>query len=219
MLYKIYKRKQNNCCSEKKTIVSEDSEEEMIEAAKKARCHDFIMELPDGYDTVIGEGGGTVTGAYAGSNSSFASGDRINVNQSVVLTAKPAEGYAVKYWSCDGEIIKAENGVDNYTGLTYTVTGISKTTTYFVAFEKVETAEVKVTFVDKDGYPFLGASVNINGEDLSGDENIFKVLHVYGNGKEHISRAVIHAVSPGEAVLTAKYDGKVVDTINVKIYR
>ena len=34
------------------------TEEEMIDAAKKARCHDFIMELPDGYDTVIGEGGG-----------------------------------------------------------------------------------------------------------------------------------------------------------------
>ena len=38
------------------------TEEEMIAAAKKARCHDFIMALPDGYDTVIGEGGGTLSG-------------------------------------------------------------------------------------------------------------------------------------------------------------
>ena len=38
------------------------AEEEMIAAAKKARCHDFIMALPQGYDTVIGEGGGTLSG-------------------------------------------------------------------------------------------------------------------------------------------------------------
>lgn len=41
---------------------SDATEEEMIEAAKKARCHDFIMALPNGYDTVVGEGGGTLSG-------------------------------------------------------------------------------------------------------------------------------------------------------------
>lgn len=38
------------------------SEEEMICAAKKACCHEFISSLPNGYDTVIGEGGGTLSG-------------------------------------------------------------------------------------------------------------------------------------------------------------
>ncbi|MBO4686987.1 MAG: ATP-binding cassette domain-containing protein, partial [Clostridiales bacterium] len=40
----------------------EASMEEVIDAAKKAACHEFIMELPDGYDTVVGEGGATLSG-------------------------------------------------------------------------------------------------------------------------------------------------------------
>lgn len=36
--------------------------EEIVEAAKKARCHSFIMALPKQYDTEIGEGGSTLSG-------------------------------------------------------------------------------------------------------------------------------------------------------------
>lgn len=38
------------------------TKEEVIEAAKKARCYDFIMNLPEGFDTVIGEGGASLSG-------------------------------------------------------------------------------------------------------------------------------------------------------------
>ena len=36
--------------------------EEVKAAAKKARCYDFIMAKPDGFETVIGEGGATLSG-------------------------------------------------------------------------------------------------------------------------------------------------------------
>lgn len=41
---------------------AETSKEQVIEAAKKARCYEFIMAMPEGFDTVVGEGGATLSG-------------------------------------------------------------------------------------------------------------------------------------------------------------
>ena len=40
----------------------EVSMDKVIEAAKSACCHEFIMSLPNGYDTIIGEGGSSLSG-------------------------------------------------------------------------------------------------------------------------------------------------------------
>lgn len=40
----------------------EAADVQIIDAAKAARCHDFIMALPNGYDTVVGEGGSSLSG-------------------------------------------------------------------------------------------------------------------------------------------------------------
>ena len=57
-VYLFHDTVRNNICFGK----PDATEAEMIAAAKKACCHAFIMALPDGYDTVIGEGGGSLSG-------------------------------------------------------------------------------------------------------------------------------------------------------------
>ena len=57
-VYLFHDTIRNNICFG----MPEATEDQIIAAAKAARCHDFIMALPDGYDTVVGEGGGTLSG-------------------------------------------------------------------------------------------------------------------------------------------------------------
>ena len=45
-----------------KLVKENMTDEEMIDVCKTACLHDFIMTLPDGYDTLVGEGGLTLSG-------------------------------------------------------------------------------------------------------------------------------------------------------------
>lgn len=40
----------------------EATHDEVVEACKKACCHDFITNISDGYNTIVGEGGSTLSG-------------------------------------------------------------------------------------------------------------------------------------------------------------
>jgi ATP-binding cassette subfamily B protein IrtB len=57
-VYLFHDTIRNNICFGKPAA----SEEEMIQAARKACCHEFIMAMPEGYDTLIGEGGSSLSG-------------------------------------------------------------------------------------------------------------------------------------------------------------
>ena len=56
-----------HCCLTRSITISKSgrenvAEEEIVAAAKAAHCHDFIMKLPDGYQTRLSEGGNTLSG-------------------------------------------------------------------------------------------------------------------------------------------------------------
>ena len=53
----------NKTILENLRVAKEDaSMDEIKEACVKASCHDFIMNLPNGYETVVGEGGSSLSG-------------------------------------------------------------------------------------------------------------------------------------------------------------
>ncbi|MFV0353120.1 MAG: ABC transporter ATP-binding protein [Oscillospiraceae bacterium] len=58
--------------------VTDATEEQIVAAAKAAQCHDFIVKLPDGYDTLIGEGGIFLSGGEE---------QRINIARAILKNA------------------------------------------------------------------------------------------------------------------------------------
>jgi ATP-binding cassette subfamily B protein len=58
--------------------MADAAEEEIISAAKAAQCHDFISALPQGYDTLIGEGGVYLSGGEE---------QRVNIARAILKNA------------------------------------------------------------------------------------------------------------------------------------
>ena len=57
-VYLFHDTIENNIKFGKPTV----THEEVVEAARRACCHEFIEKLPNGYQTIIGEGGSTLSG-------------------------------------------------------------------------------------------------------------------------------------------------------------
>jgi ATP-binding cassette subfamily B protein len=61
--------------------------DDVVEVSKKACCHDFIMALPNGYDTIIGEGGSSLSGGEK---------QRISIARAILKDASIADLRTVK---------------------------------------------------------------------------------------------------------------------------
>lgn len=122
---------------------------------------------------------GSITARYLSSSGtageSFSSGSKVNPIQKIQLTAVPDSGKSIKEWRIYNnstvapdkyETVKADDGVSNYTGNTYTVSGISADTKITVVTENESSQTVSITVKDTAGNDI---SANINGVKFNGD--------------------------------------------------
>ena len=116
---------------------------------------------------------GSIQGFYEGGGQiAFASGGRLNQNQSVVLTAVPDEGFVVDHWGIQRDLqsaeetIKAEDQTSTYTGDTYTVSNVKEDTIVNVYFKAKEEKTITLQFknlADGTDVSTEGMTLEING--------------------------------------------------------
>lgn len=136
-------------------------------------------------------GEGSVKGVYEGGGQlEFASGGRLNQNQSVILTAVPNEGYAVDHWEIkrasqsEEETVKAEDGVNIYTENTYTVSNVREDTRVRVFFKVKEEKRITLCFkncVDNTDVSTMGTALRINGENVEAENGAYSYRSFSGD--------------------------------------
>lgn len=119
---------------------------------------------------------GTVSANYltdGALGSAFTSGGNVNYSQSVRVSAQPKNGFAVDYWTVNGETLKTADGTHNYTGSTYTFDQFTKNVAVTVHFVKDTQPTLTIKPVDNDGNPLTGAKVAVGGTELTGENGVF----------------------------------------------
>ncbi len=173
---------------------------------------------------------GTVRGTYSTVDGyEFSSGSQLAYKQSIVVQAQPNEGYVVDHWTIQSgdeiaTVIKAEDGINSYTGSTYTFTKLTKDTQIEVYFAKQTTIPVSLKFVDGEGIAMKDkVSVNINGTDITSDSE--GVFHYDGINGDNLciqvnvpENLLVNSwnVSDGQSTGTLSNDNKTMNIYNLQ---
>ena len=119
---------------------------------------------------------GTVSANYLTDGAlgdAFSSGSKVNYSQSIRISAQPKDGYAIDYWTVNGEIIKTDDGAYNYTDNTYTLSKLSDAAEVTVHFVKDGRPTLTIKPIDNDGAPLIGAKVSVAGTELVSANGVF----------------------------------------------